>query len=308
MHWRIENFSKLSSATVVSDSFEAAGSVPIWLRQTSRHPDSLPGPERGHVGAEVKVTLVNQTDASKSRSTGDKKTFGVESPLSTGPNIELSALKDAAAGWLVNGTLVLTADITVQREDRFQLDTSGVPSDVTLKLPCGAEVLAVRQLLQMASPFFCGALEDVDSSSANIPVDGSLGTWSYLLSDFFPHCEPPPLTWRSVRTLFAKLLTQLVAFVKENEAMADDPEDSDTYVITWLALAERLQLDELRELCLANLRSFSPEQLKTAISIEVLEGSGAGTVTRRVLCEQVRQLGPARDDLLLMLAEAIGQP
>jgi hypothetical protein len=36
--------------------------------------------------------------------------------------IELSELT-AAAGWLVNDTLVLKIDLTVEREDRFQLDT-----------------------------------------------------------------------------------------------------------------------------------------------------------------------------------------
>jgi hypothetical protein len=37
--------------------------------------------------------------------------------------IELSALNSVGAGWLVNDTLVLTVEVTVEREDRFQLDT-----------------------------------------------------------------------------------------------------------------------------------------------------------------------------------------
>jgi hypothetical protein len=49
------------------------------------------------------------------------------------------------------------------------LHAAGVPCDVNLKLPCGAEVPAVSLFLQAASPFFRGALEDV-KGSALIPV------------------------------------------------------------------------------------------------------------------------------------------
>jgi hypothetical protein len=66
---------------------------------------------------------------------GDTDTFDVDTPT-IGPweLIELSALRTAGAGWLVNDTLVFTVDITVQREDRFQLDT-GV-CRCTIFLPC----------------------------------------------------------------------------------------------------------------------------------------------------------------------------
>ena len=47
--------------------------------------------------------------------------------------------------------------------------TGGVLCDVTLKLPCDAEVPAVSLFLQAASPFFCNALEDVQGG-APIPV------------------------------------------------------------------------------------------------------------------------------------------
>lgn len=40
--------------------------------------------------------------------------------------LELSELKEAAAGFLKSDTLVLTVDVTVEHEDRFQLDT-GAP-------------------------------------------------------------------------------------------------------------------------------------------------------------------------------------
>jgi hypothetical protein len=45
----------------------------------------------------------------------------------------------------------------------------GLPCDVALKLPCGAVVSAHGQFLQVASPFFRGALEDVQGSG-QIPV------------------------------------------------------------------------------------------------------------------------------------------
>ena len=44
----------------------------------------------------------------------------------------------------------------------------GVPCDATLKLSCGAEVPVFCNLLQLASPFFRDALDDVNGSA--IPV------------------------------------------------------------------------------------------------------------------------------------------
>jgi hypothetical protein len=47
--------------------------------------------------------------------------------------LKLSALKTAGAGWLVHDALVLTVDVTVEQEDRFQLD-AGVP--ILFVQPC----------------------------------------------------------------------------------------------------------------------------------------------------------------------------
>jgi hypothetical protein len=113
-------------------------------------------------------------------------------------------LQTVGAGWFANDTLVLTIEVTVEREDRFQMDTGapppasacvsqachahvcvcvcvchaagGVPCDVTLKLPCGAEVHALKQSLQLASPFFRGALEDVLGGGL-IPVSQYAYAW-----------------------------------------------------------------------------------------------------------------------------------
>jgi hypothetical protein len=72
----------------------------------------------------VTACLTFNVCAPGNRDTGVTKTFG-----GTGWGydnlVELSSL-NAAGGWLVNDTLVLTADVTVEREDRFQVDT-GAP-------------------------------------------------------------------------------------------------------------------------------------------------------------------------------------
>jgi hypothetical protein len=81
-------------------------------------------------------------------------------------------------------------------------------------------------------------------------VDGSLGSWTYILMDLGPMHDPPALTWGSVYVLlpvahkydFPKLLARLVAFVTENsEALTHIPTLPKEFLVRWLALAERLQ-------------------------------------------------------------------
>jgi hypothetical protein len=66
--------------------------------------------------------------------------------------IELSALKDATAGWLANDVLVVKVEVTVQREDRFQVDTGAfgglLPSRVP-GMPCSS--LCVPQVARLAT-------------------------------------------------------------------------------------------------------------------------------------------------------------
>jgi hypothetical protein len=97
-------------------------------------------------------------------------------------------------------------------------------------------------------------------------VDGSLGTWIYILNLLYPLHEPPALDLSSVYTLlptvhkydFSKAITRrLMNFVKDQVLeLGFNPNVPKTYVVRWLALSERLQLDELRvcELCLGRLR------------------------------------------------------
>ncbi|KAG1674617.1 hypothetical protein FOA52_001866 [Chlamydomonas sp. UWO 241] len=93
--------------------------------------DAMWAPE----AVKYKLTAVNQADASKSLSRAFTSKFCIDASV-WGPAklIELSVLRDAATGWLVNETLVLTADVTVEHEDRFELDKGA--SSILLPMCC----------------------------------------------------------------------------------------------------------------------------------------------------------------------------
>ncbi|KAG1670273.1 hypothetical protein FOA52_003623 [Chlamydomonas sp. UWO 241] len=305
--WRIEDFSKLISEKVRFERFEAG--ICTW--QLRVDPDGWGVDQGTHLtvflealdnmwtttSVEYKVTLLNQADASNSCSWGSTKTLKPTS-IAWGTNklLKLSALRTAAAGWLVNDVLVLTVDVATKREDRFQLATGCVPCDATLKLTCGAEMPAFSPLPQLVSPRFNVALEDM-KGSAPIPVDGSLGAWTYILSCLYPLHDQPELTLLSVYTLlpivhkydFPKLLLRLMTFVKGKSAdLSHIPTFKSRYVVHWVALAEGLQPDELRELCLDRLGRMTREQLHMAITVEVEAVSGAGTQKKRAVRNEWR--------------------
>ncbi|KAG1667000.1 hypothetical protein FOA52_014312 [Chlamydomonas sp. UWO 241] len=314
--WRIDHFSKLPSGDPVrSDCFEA-GTCTWRLRA---HPNGSSAAQGTHLSvylevqdamwepsATYKFTVVNQHDTGSSTSK-----FNREIPCwGRRKLIELPALRDVAAGWLVDDKLVLRVDVTVKHEDRFKLD-AGVPCDVALKLPCGVEVPAVGLFLQAASPFFRAALEDV-KGSALIPVDGSFGAWAYILMDLYPLHDPPALTWGSVYTLlpvahkynFTKLLARLMAFVKDNsKALTHNLMFNRRYVIRWLALAERLQMDELRKQVLGKVRSMTKEELQKAFFVQVSSGAKKRNAIRKAMEELSQEL---RDELLTTAAFAAG--
>ncbi|KAG1679164.1 hypothetical protein FOA52_000520 [Chlamydomonas sp. UWO 241] len=306
--WRIEGFSKLTNEIVRPYCFEAG--IGTWCMRVD--PNGCGGGKDTHLSvylalgdamwaplsAEFELKLVNQVDSSKSISKGTTMHTLSNEGTSWGYKkiIELSELRDAAANWLLNDTLVLTVDLTVQREDRFQLDTGGMPCDVTLKLQCGVELLILQ-------PAPSGGLALLPRRSGEHVwerpnhVDGSLGAWTYIVSDLFPQYDAPPLTLGSVYVLlpvvhkynFPKLLKRLVAFVEENsDALSPRPSlrTGSNYVILWLALAERLQMDELRELCLDRLRGMTRKQLDQAI---LFPDAGNKCGVR----EEVKRLGPA---------------
>jgi hypothetical protein len=130
-------------------------------------------------------------------------------------------------------------------------------------------------------------------------VDGSLGTWTYILGDIHHQHDPPALTFGSVYTLlptvhkfhFKRLLARLTAFVKDKSGLlSPDPSHPDRYVMHWLALAGRLQLDELRELCFGRLRGMTQAQLQMATTVEVKQSSGAVKAATRVVREELADL------------------
>jgi hypothetical protein len=143
-------------------------------------------------------------------------------------------------------------------------------------------------------------------------VDGSLGAWMYVVRYLYPEHDPPALTLSSVHTLlpvvhkydFPKLLARLISFVKSKSgALSHDPAEP-SYIVRWLALAERLQLDDLCEVCLDRLRSMSKEHRKSALTVEVQAGSGTDKRKKYALRNEVKQLGQAVRDELLTLAVA----
>jgi hypothetical protein len=157
-----------------------------------------------------------------------------------------------------------------------------------------------------------------DSISSATPthlpqVDGSLGAWMYVVRYLYPEHDPPALTLSSVHTLlpvvhkydFPKLLARLMAFVERNsEALSHDPAEP-SYIVRWLALAERLHLDELLELCLGRLRSMSKEQRKKALTVMVEVGSDNASKQKRAVRKGVKQLGQTlRDELFVLIADA----
>jgi hypothetical protein len=125
-------------------------------------------------------------------------------------------------------------------------------------------------------------------------VDGSLGTWTTILNFLYPLHESPALDLGSVYTLlptvhkydFSKAITRrLMAFVKDQE-LGFDPYLPKTYVVRWIALAQHLQLDELRALCLGRLRGASRQELEQAIMMPTPPSLERG------VREEVTALGP----------------
>ncbi|KAG1674605.1 hypothetical protein FOA52_001854 [Chlamydomonas sp. UWO 241] len=231
--WRIKGFSKLRHA-VFSDSFEA-GIGPWRLR----------------------------VDPS---GCGDVK------------GTHLSVFLELQDAMWAPGSVKYKLTVVNQADASKSLSKGGSSGDVALKLPCGAEICVSSHILQRALPFFHMAFEDIDGSDP-IPVDGSLSTWNHILSHLDPQYDPPALTLGSVLTLlplahkydFDKLLKQLLTFMwKWSGALSHIPEVNQRTkfadIIPWLALAERLQLDELAELCLSRLRTMNRGQLQMAIT------------------------------------------
>jgi hypothetical protein len=89
-----------------------------------------------------------------------------------------------------------------------------------------------------------------------------------------------------------------VAFAKEQALPNWD-------IVHWLALAERLQLDDLRERCLTSIRAMTRGQLQMTIFVEVEAGSGADKRAKHAISKEVGELGQAlREELLTITSFA----
>jgi hypothetical protein len=135
-------------------------------------------------------------------------------------------------------------------------------------------------------------------------VDGIFGTWTYILTYLYPLHVRPELTLESVYMLlpvvhkydFPRLLAQLMDFMKKHILEVDHRYyNRFVSVVDWLALAERLQLDELRELCLGRLRGMTRRDLLAAITVKTEAITVAGNQMRHGFCvrEEVKGLGQA---------------
>jgi hypothetical protein len=108
--------------------------------------------------------------------------------------------------------------------------------------------------------------------------------WSSFMHPLSPD---PAVLYRLCRYDFTKLLARLLAFVKEKSgALSSDPAKPSAYVISWLALAERLQMDVLHELILGRLRCMTKQQLKVAcIAGNALRAEVQALGQRDTLCQ-----------------------
>ncbi|KAG1658505.1 hypothetical protein FOA52_011972 [Chlamydomonas sp. UWO 241] len=110
---------------------------------------------------------------------------------------------------------------------------------------------------------------------------------------------------------FTKLLKCMVTAIKEKSDvwLSANPSSRGPhgpqvcYVITWLVVAERLQLDELHDICVATLRCMPKQQLDIALT-EVVAVVGGGGRMQRALRKEVVALGNETLSLLAGLLMA----
>ncbi|KAG1653706.1 hypothetical protein FOA52_007934 [Chlamydomonas sp. UWO 241] len=246
--------------------------------------------------ASATLTVVNEADGDKSHYVAVPEAQYTASNYAFTGNmfVELAALA-ATPGFLVDDTLVLTVDIDVKHEARFTLDSGSVSSNLVLTLPSGANLNTHWHPLRMTSNVLCSLPE-----SASLSVDGSLSAWTYIVV-YHLH-DAPALTLGGAYTLlpvahkygFTKLVTSLADYVK-GQPLECDPQHPSKYIMSWVLLAERLQLDSLLEQCVKELGETPADGLARAL----LAGAGNGQVPA-VLREQVKKLRDDANNLLAM--------
>jgi hypothetical protein len=199
---------------------------------------------------------------------------------------------------------------------------AGFPSDLVLTLASGVELRTHWHPLRMTSNVLCDSPESASLSVGfrqvgallgwmrsalrhalppHLQVDGSQSAWAYIMAH--PLYDAPALTLGGVFSLlpvahkygFTQLITRLVDYIK-GQTLLPDPQHPIKYIISWIALAERVQLDDLLEQRVAELEKMSGDELAQAL----LLGSNSGTLPA-VLREQMEELRPdTRDRLLAM--------
>ncbi len=104
-------------------------------------------------------------------------------------------------------------------------------------------------------------------------MDGDLDSWLVLLPRFYSSSiAKPPLTASNVATILpiahkydiGCILDECIEML--NELKFSHEASSPCYLFTWLSLADRLQLDDLREMCMCKFRDMAnSQQLEAAM-------------------------------------------
>ncbi|GAX76582.1 hypothetical protein CEUSTIGMA_g4028.t1 [Chlamydomonas eustigma] len=146
--------------------------------------------------------------------------------------------------------------------DRLPIDIleGQPPGDLLLVCSDGVVIRAHSQILMLASTVLRNAL------NTTLKVEGSSSTWRLVLLQLYPIHPRPELSYSLVKSMIkvvkmydmgllqASMLSYL--FKRFPAELSSDP-GSETYVMSWLVLADELQLDELRDICMRFLRGLA---------------------------------------------------
>ncbi|KAG1659194.1 hypothetical protein FOA52_005672 [Chlamydomonas sp. UWO 241] len=149
------------------------------------------------------------------------------------------------------------------------------PGDLVLRLKEGGGELRVHsQFLKVSSSVFATALSDdfvgvgatgggqhgcMAHTHTHTQVEGSMAAWRNIMSRLYPMHPRPKLTVQGAYEMLpvahqydmTAVMAKLSAFLSKvfPEALSPDP-SSQAYVMKWMSLADRLQLEGLREVCM----------------------------------------------------------
>jgi hypothetical protein len=143
-------------------------------------------------------------------------------------------------------------------------------------------------------------------------VDGSLGSWTYLLTCLYAMHDQPELTVEAAYSLlplahkydFSKALAKLVRRM-ERKPLSHVPAASN-YVVRWMELADRLHLEELQAKCLATMRQLAQgadlrERMLRALAVPAPDGGTWSKQDEPPLRQEVAGLSPELKDRLISI-------